>query len=474
MKNRFFQAFACFALLVVSGSCQSFLEVEEKGKTTIPSFLSDPDGLRVALVGTYNKVYAYYDNEFTKYPDVAGNMLMVKYASGQDDGSNMLSQYNFTSDASEETGAVGYIWRRIYEALANANNLIQYEPAVEQAYPSAASDCRRMRGEALFLRALCHFDLCRVYAQPYNYTPDASHLGIPVLLKTPGPDDNVSRNTVAEVYEQVLKDLDEAADCLKDASSRGVNYVTMPAVYALRSRVCLYKEDWSSALRDAEQAIGTLQVANKEDYQKMFFDLSFDGEAVFRLNGADQSGKLKTFYDTSVTPADTLYTLFDEGDIRATTLLRAADGTKACMKYRSQKQPDNQVKRDDPMVLRVSEIYLNAAEAACHLRQFDRARNFLSPILERAVNREYADGIMADYTDARFLDLVKKERVKELCFEGHNFFDLTRWKQDLVREASTNSSVKRINYPSDYFVLPIPQSELNANQHIQPNPTVNK
>jgi hypothetical protein len=64
--------------------------------------------------------------------------------------------------------------------------------------------------------------------------------------------------------------------------------------------------------------------------------------------------------------------------------------------------------------------------------------------------------------------------VKELCFEGHNFFDITRWKQDLVREKNTNSTVSHIAYPSDLFVLPIPQYELDANENMQPNPTVNK
>lgn len=57
----------CIIMQLVS-SCTNFLEVEEKGKTTIPSFLSDPDGLNAGLVGAYNKMYAYYDNEFTKYP----------------------------------------------------------------------------------------------------------------------------------------------------------------------------------------------------------------------------------------------------------------------------------------------------------------------------------------------------------------------------------------------------------------------
>ena len=55
----------------------------------------------------------------------------MKYVSA---GADMLDQYNFTSDALQETGAVGYIWRKIYEALANVNNVIQYQPQVISAY----------------------------------------------------------------------------------------------------------------------------------------------------------------------------------------------------------------------------------------------------------------------------------------------------------------------------------------------------
>ena len=81
--------------------------------------------------------------------------------------------------------------------------------------------------------------------------------------------------------------------------------------------------------------------------------------------------------------------------------------------------------------------------------------------------------VLGQYSDEELIRLIEKERVKELCFEGHNFFDIVRWKQDLVREKNTNSSMKKMVYPSDYFVLPIPQTELNANTNMQPNPTVN-
>ena len=82
---------SCSVALVLTG-CSDFLEVDVKGKATIPSFLSDPQGLHAAMVGTYNKMYLYVDNEFTKYGDVAGNMVTFPSAASSGD---MIAQYNF-------------------------------------------------------------------------------------------------------------------------------------------------------------------------------------------------------------------------------------------------------------------------------------------------------------------------------------------------------------------------------------------
>lgn len=448
-------------------SCDNFLSVEVKGRTTIASFFSDVNGLTAARYGCYNKMYDYLDNEFAKYPEVAGNMLQLLYTS---DGSDMLYQYNFTSDPTQETGAVGYIWRKAFVALANANNLIQYEPSLEKDYPASASTCHQMLGEAYVIRAMCHFDLCRAYAQPYNYTSDASHLGVPVLLRTPGSDDNVSRASVKEVYNQILSDLSAAEDILKDHQSSDIYTIGINATYAFHARVCLYMEDWANALKYARLITDNLPLAEGDDYLNMFLVEGSVGEAIFRLSGQDQNGHLKTFYNTSAVPADTLYSLFDNAsDIRLKLL---TSGTShVCLKY--QRTTASETNRDDPMILRVSEMYLTAAEAAWNLKDYTDARKYVSAILKRAVNQAYADSTLSSYNNADLMKLIERERVKELCFEGHNFFDITRWKKDLIRGNGTSSSVKRLTYPSDYFVLPIPQTELNANTNMKGNPTVN-
>ena len=193
---------------------------------------------------------------------------------------------------------------------------------------------------------------------------------------------------------------------------------------------------------------------------------------IFRFDGTDMGSKHRTFYSDTAIPADTLMTLFDSRDTRLQVLYK--DGARYCMKYEPDLNRLGLNHGDEPIVVRLSELYLNAAEAACMLGNYTAARGYIKPILERAVDTDYADDVLDATTDAGMIDLVKKERVKELCFEGHNFFDIIRWKSDLVRESATTSIVKRINYPSDYFVLPISRYELSANLNMQPNPTVNK
>ena len=110
--------------------------------------------------------------------------------------------------------------------------------------------------------------------------------------------------------------MERAADCFRGIESSGIYYASLQAVNALYSRVYLYMEDWNNALKYAKLAIGTGKLSQGDTYLNMYQDLSTTGEAIFRLNGIDQSGKLKAFYDASCVPADTLLTLFDQGDIR--------------------------------------------------------------------------------------------------------------------------------------------------------------
>lgn len=460
-----------FFLLPLTEGC-NFLEVDPIGKTTIPVFFSDMEGIRAALPGAYSAVYDYYDSEFFEYPEVAGNMVHLNIVGT---GTEMVNQYNFTSDPNDETEAVGMIWRNIFVALANINNIIQYQPDLLAKFPQNEEELTQIMAESLFLRALAHFDLCRVYAQPYNYTSDASHLGIPVLLKTPGANDNLPRKTVKEVYSQIISDLESSITLFNEIPSKGAYYISKNAAYALLSRVYLYMEDWDKTITFSTNLIEQIPLSKDQDYLNMYLNLESGTEAIFRLNGKNKSSSLNKFYSPAAPvaiPADTLIGLFDQNDIRL-QLLTESNGSPVCRKYFLTANLPEIDKHYDPFVLRVSEMYLNRAEAYLNRNRLSEAAADVKAIVARGLNKEVSEITINESDKTELEKLIEKERTKELCFEGHQFYDIIRKKQDLIREASTNSVIKRFAYPSDYFVLPIPLKELEANPNMQPNPTVN-
>lgn len=468
-----FKNIALLFLVVTAMGCEDFLEVEEVGRSSIPVFFKDVDGIRAALPGAYSKVYDYYDANFMLYPDAAGDLFNMIPAGEE---TKMYNQFHYQSTPQEEIGAVGHIWRDAYEALANVNNILEYQPILLEEFPSSAQELQLIKGDALFLRALIHFDLVRVYAQPYHFTPDASHLGIPVLLQTPGPDDNFARNSVAEVYEQVLRDLEMAGELLAPYTNWDSYHASTEAVEALMARVYLYKGEWAMARDYANTVIGKTSLARGEDYLSMFRELGEGEEAIFRLNGHLKGSAVADFYTpagpTGYASQKLLDLLKEEGeeqeDLRL-QLFETKGNTSATLKYHltGLSEEEWQV---DLFVLRASEMYLIRAEANAQLNNLEAAVEDLKVIQARALQLPVSEIELQVSSKDEVLNLILEERGKEFSFEGHRLFDLTRMKQDLERPASVNSNLTTLAYPSPYFVLPIPETEVNANENITQNP----
>lgn len=457
-------------------ACSDFLEVTPVGQTTIPLLFSDMEGIRAALPGAYSAMYDYYSADFYKYPEVAGNMVSLKTVTTDGD---MVDEYNFISQPEDEAGAVGNIWTDIHVALANVNNIIQYQPSLIVKYPNNTDELNFIKAEALFLRALCHFDVCRVYAQPYNYTSDASHLGVPVLTKTPGADDNVGRSTVKEVYGQIIKDLNESIELFGRSSMKDAYHASKLASQALLCRVYLYMEDWENAVKHADIVLAEIPISNGDDYLNMFNKLVAGNEAIFRLNGTKKSSSLAKFYNFTnpfAIPADTLIKLFDDKtDLRYSLFGYKSGGNTELLilKYTITASVSEENKHYDPFILRASEMYLNRAEANLNLNQLSNGAADIKTLMARSLNKTVSQISIPETNKDSLIILLRKERAKELCFEGHQFFDITRWKQNLVRSSTSTSNVKFMSYPNDRFILPIPLKELEANKNMVGNPTVN-
>lgn len=458
-------------LLVTAISCENFLTVEEVGRSSIPKYFSDMDGIRAAVPGAYSAVYKYYDSEFLLYPDVAGDMVNLN-AVGE--SVKMLSQFNFISTPEDEPMAVGHIWTYGYEALANVNNILEYLPQLKQKFVQHQEELEKIKGEALFLRALIHFDLVRVYAQPYNYTADASHMGIPVVLVTPGPDDNKPRNTVFETYRQIIDDLTSAEEIFRDLPLRDRYHVSLEAIQALLAKVYLNKEDWKNAMEYADKVIGKMSLSEGVDYVNMFQTLEEGKEAIFRLNGKLKKSAIAKFYspdDPVGYASQKLIDLFDDPqDIRLQLLESDAGGSRySTLKY-SQPSISEGEKQIDIFVLRLSEIYLLRAEARLNLDLLTEATDDIKVIQARALQKNSSEITIAATTKEELAAIIQDERARELSFEGNRLFDIIRRKQSLERHSSTTSTVKTIEYPDYRFVLPLPITEVEANKNVKQNP----
>ena len=449
-----------------------FLNVEKLGQNDIPKTFSNMDGLRTAKVGMYRELYDFYDGSgYMKYAEIAADMVDLTPTA-----TDMLVQYNYVSRPEDVTTVVEYIWRDGYSVLANANNILYYAPGLRDAFPNSAKEIDLIRAQALFVRALAHFMLCNTYAQPYNYTSDASHPGVPALTRLAGSSDLVGRNTVAEVYKRITDDLQEACTLFGSNNVNSPYEITYRACKALQARIYLYMGNMESAAECASEVMKSMALTPRDKYESMMHaDIAGD-ETIFRIDGLNiSSHALRTFYATdgpAIASSKLRNTFYDAGDIR----WQMVSG-RTIRKYHNAKEDitgtTKPAEKDipyAPFILRLSEMYLIRAEAYCGLNQLDAAAADLKAIIARAMGKTVAE-VGLSYTNAAdLMNIIERERILELTGEGHRFFDLIRWKRGVERSPDTNSYVKTMTYPNNKFILPITRTEMDGNKGMTQNP----
>ncbi|TCC97907.1 RagB/SusD family nutrient uptake outer membrane protein [Pedobacter hiemivivus] len=460
-------------------SCKKFLEREPFGKTGKNTLFETVNGAKLAINGSYNVMLNYYKNEFGMYADVASDNLIRGTSS-----TVMLPQFNFQSIIGDDAFAVGHIWLNIYEAINNVNNVLNAIPELKTKFPDQTKTLDSLTAQGLVMRALCHFDLSRIYAQPYNYTADASHLGIPVLTKTPSPGELVPRKAMKQTYDQILLDLNNALPLLQQyANHTTPSTISYQAALALLSRVYLYQGDWEKSVANATLVINDNRnhLAVAADYKYVFLVGGNKPESIFELTNSGLSASSTNIYTvfSDTTNASYLISakakfLFDDDDIRLTNMFLTPKNGNNKGRLITTKYADGRVSALKPpliQIIRLSELYLNRAEANWNLKKYPEAAEDLRIISQRA---HPTKTITINYGSAA--DLYKQiadERNRELCFEGHRLFDIVRRKEPLIRGSDCNATVCSLTYPNDKFILPIPGKEAEANKAIIQNPGFN-
>lgn len=491
MKNTFIYKTLVGVVLVagLSSCVNDWLDVTpgnqvpaEEAVTTSTDLSSVRAGMYQMLKGT-SDFDDYYAARMIYYGEVRGEDM-------QSDKSGSRSQpcYNMTYSTADNAPKM---WQTPYIVIGRANRIIEAaESGQLKDAESKAATIAQYKAEAQVARALAHFDLVRIYGKTYTAPGAPESYGVPVITKVLDSDAQLSRNTVQEVYTQVVKDLTEAIDSKALSSLKMTGYLNVWAAKALLTRVYLTMGENQKALDVAEDIIenSPYELWSNSEYAPSWSKMSgtHGKEVIFEIaitgstDWTDREGIAYLYNEdgyADIVATEKFLTLLNEDpdDVRHNVFLAPVtdDFIKAYKtntvflnKFPAEGLTD--LRYNNVPLFRLSEVYLNAAEAATKLggANLDKAVIYLDAIVNRA---NPANNVaLADVT----LDRVLKERRKELVGEGHRFFDAMRNNETIVRYTSAadkgwHSSLKdeARSFNRDFYktLLPVPQDEIDAN-----------
>jgi hypothetical protein len=473
-------------------SCEDFLDLSPISEETSGNAYETANQIEAALVGAYESFQSseYYVWDNLLFQDVRSDN---NYAGGDNPE---IFQIDFLEVTPTHTRLFTH-WSNIYNAISKANLVIE---RVELITDVKLTEERRMqiRGEALFLRAYHYFTLVKLFG------------GVPLITNTIislNPEDvNIPRASVAEVYNQIILDLEAASTLLPEVygNDASVNKAraTSGAANALAAKVIMQSPnpDYNKALEHI-----TAVENSAADYRLIDYNQLFDGNTpnnaesiieVQYLGGNEGNFGPQLLLPPSisgdawrkfVTPSQDVVKAFDdEGDnIRknASILFESVNwvdeywgnsaGTTIPFGYKM-KNANGFASADRQYLLRFGDIVLLKAEALNELGQTAAAVAEVNKIRNRVSLPNLTQEQQASQEVLR--TAILKERRLELFLEGHRWDDLVRNNQlietmnNLVEIDLRTGNAVNYNMTQAKILLPIPQQELDRNPALVQNP----
>lgn len=472
----------CIALatgLCLTSCGNDWLDLQPSTEVETESSIRQLSDIEFTLNGIYSLMQSSdaYSGRLVYYGDVTGDDMQAVSSTKR---TGNYYQFNFTKD-NGPTSHWQYLYTMIQSCNLILNNLDQLKTGEEEV-----AQRNDLKGQALALRGLALFDLTRLFGYPYAKDNGAS-LGVPIVKEFSTIESRPARNTVAECYKEIIADLKESTTLLSGSFNKGK--INRWAAMTLLSRVYLYKGENENALKMAEEAIAGAEkkkyaLWTNEEYPTAWGNdasSSKPGEVLFEIVNltTDSPGKESMGYLSSYNGYDDLcvtcsfYQLLkqDPNDVRLKLL--SFDKTYYAYVNKYQPQEGENIADANIPLIRLSEAYLNAAEAAVKLGDNDKAVAWLDPIVQRANPAHSVEG------KTLTLDDVLDERRKELVCEGHRMYDLLRNGLPVKRIDVKDKAISKTKHDTSYMeydwnfykiVLPIPKREIDANPNIQQNP----
>lgn len=472
--------FISSALFVVTSCGNVWLDLDPSTSVDTETSIKILSDVEFTLNGIYSTMQSSdaYSGRLVYYGDVTGDDMQA--VSSTKRVANYY-RFNFTKN----DGPTSH-WSYLYSIIQNCNLILMNidKLDIEEEETAYRDD---LKGEALAIRGLALFDLTRIFGYPYTKDNGAS-LGVPIVEGLSTIDSKPARNTVAQCYAKVIEDLSNSVELLSGDFNKGK--INKWGAMVLLSRAYLYKGDNANALKTAEAAIKGAEkegyaLWTNEEYPTAWGNdasASNPGEVLFEIVNltTDSPGKESMGYlnskdgydDMCITCSFYQFLKEDPKDIRLKLL--SFDKKYYAYVFKYQPQQNENIEDANIPLIRLSEAYLIAAEAAVKQGDNDAAVKYLDPIVRRANPEKTVQG------ETITLERVLNERRKELVAEGHRMYDAVRngltiervdvKDENLTKTKHDTKYMKDINWNFYMIVLPIPKREMDANPNMIQNP----
>lgn len=465
-------------LAIVSQGCDDFLEQSPSDAlpsveaiTTVTDLSNAVNGIYTGMIdfdlgqGMFTEPYSYYGGDFIAYADLKGGDL--NYTASNNQISPMARyEHGVESDFAE------HYWQMPYTLVGRINDVLTVVEDITIA-TGEQEEYDDLKGQLFALRALCHFDVVRLFAKsPAISDVNAPNSGIPISNEKYPVDYEPARATLSETYDFITNELNAAINLLsRDTHLGRINYWAAKGILA---RVYLYNEENSEALAAAQDVINNspYELYSIDNYLNVW-GIEGASEAMFEIltNSNHNSQRNSIGYYThsdgygECAFSTVGYELLteDPNDIRS-LLIEWEDVEADTEGYYTQKYPGRtgSLYLNNPIVIRLSEVYLIAAEAKVKGGSASGDQDASWYINQLRQNR--IEGYEAISTVT--VDDILIERRKELVAEGHQCWDAWRNGKS-VNPPRLNESV---DGSYKLAILPIPKRETDISSNLVQNP----
>ena len=493
--KKFFNIIACLTLVIGLAACNSeFLETSPTDEYSEDFVLSNIDNLEAALNGIHKSMVAQYlsRQNIGGYPsfqiamDCLGEDLVFP-AAGNGWWTN-TGEVKWTATRNPDAYLTYYPWYLCYKWIGNANMILAYVD--ECAGPEGQKNM--LKGQALTYRANSYFWLAQLYGDRYEKGGANSGLCVPIVTDPNDPKQPLS--TLADVYAQIISDLETAIPLLSDKSNAYLSYtsktdITGATAAGIRARVALVMQDWANAQKYADMAIGSgsAKLMNQEQYCDGFndasnpewmwgFEMITDQTLYFYGFMAYMSWNFNSSNIRSAPKCinSKLYDKIPDTDVRKGLFDPTGKAwtmpSKSYVKYpymnRKFAVKSYTSSVADANFMRLGEMYLIAAEACAKCNKPADAQQYLYD-LNKTRDAGYTKSTK---TGAALLEEIYTYRRIELWGEGHRFLDLKRLNMALDRTGANHDPAvaQTMTLPASdiKWKIAYPTEEIEANDFI--------